>query len=103
MHTADVTCTLELILEASGCASAIVLDKTCVLSDNRPSDVAGEFASYLADKKMRRFGGAPSHPHTQGKTERWHQTLKNCILLENYYLPGDLEAQVDAFDEHYNH
>ena len=35
--------------------------------------------------------------------ERWHQTLKNRVLLENYYLPGDLEAQVDAFVEHYNH
>ena len=30
---------------------------------------------------------------TQGKIERWHQTLKNRILLENYYLPGDLQAQ----------
>ena len=34
---------------------------------------------------------------------RWHQTLKNRILLENYYLPGDLERQIDAFVEHYNH
>ena len=25
------------------------------------------------------------HPQTQGKIERWHQTLKNRILLENYY------------------
>jgi hypothetical protein len=33
---------------------------------------------------------------TQGKIERWHQTLKNRILLENYYLPGDLEAQIEA-------
>jgi hypothetical protein len=32
---------------------------------------------------------------TQGKIERWHQTLKNRILLENYFLPGDLEAQID--------
>jgi transposase InsO family protein len=47
--------------------------------------------------------GAPYHPQTQGKIERWHQTLKNRILLENYYLPGDLEAQVDAFVAHYNH
>ena len=39
---------------------------------------------------------------TQGKIERWHQTLKNRILLENYYLPGDLKAQVDAFVQHYN-
>jgi hypothetical protein len=27
----------------------------------------------------------------------WHQTLKNRILLENYYLPVDLEAQIEAF------
>ncbi len=47
--------------------------------------------------------GAPCHPQTQGKIERWHQTLKNRILLENYYLPGDLEARIDAFVDHYNH
>ena len=40
---------------------------------------------------------------TQGKIERWHQTLKNRILLENYYLPGDLEAEIDAFVADYNH
>ena len=34
---------------------------------------------------------------------RWHQTLKNRILLENYYLPGDLEAQISDFVDHYNH
>src|ERR1700747_739542 len=40
---------------------------------------------------------------TQGKIERWHQTFKNRILLENYYLPGDLEAQIAAFVADYNH
>ena len=45
----------------------------------------------------------PIIPQTQGKIERWHQTLKNRILLENYYLPGDLEAQIGRFVEHYNH
>ena len=43
------------------------------------------------------------HPQTQGKIERWHQTLKNRILLENYYLPGDLEAEIGAFVADYNH
>jgi len=43
------------------------------------------------------------HPQTQGKIERWHQTLKNRILLENYYLPGDLEASIGRFVDHYNH
>ena len=31
------------------------------------------------------------------------QTLKNRILLENYYLPGDLDRQIGAFVEHDNH
>ena len=48
-------------------------------------------------------GGAPFHPQTQGKIERWHQTLKNRVLLENYFLPSDLERQIEAFIEHYNH
>ena len=29
--------------------------------------------------------------------------MKNRILLENYFLPGDLEAQIEAFVDHYNH
>jgi putative transposase len=40
---------------------------------------------------MEHVRGAPHHPQTQGKIERWHQTLKNRILLENYFLPGDLK------------
>src|SRR3546814_19428497 len=52
---------------------------------------------------MGHVRGAPMHPQPQGKIERWHQTLKNRILLENYFLPGDLEAQIEAFVEHYNH
>jgi putative transposase len=45
----------------------------------------------------------PATRRHRGKIERWHQTLKNRILLENYYLPGDLQAQVEAFVQHYNH
>jgi transposase InsO family protein len=52
---------------------------------------------------MGHVRGAPCHPQTQGKIERWHQTLKNRILLENYYLPGDLEAKIGKFVERYNH
>jgi transposase len=43
------------------------------------------------------------HPMTQGKIERWHLSLKSRILLENYYLPGDLERAVAAFVDNYNH
>ncbi len=43
------------------------------------------------------------HPRTQGKIERWHQTLRNRILLENYYLKGALRHQIDALVDHHNH
>ena len=47
--------------------------------------------------------GSHQQPQTQGKIERWHQTLKNRILLENYYLPGDLEQKIGDFVAYYNH
>src|SRR3982751_6515803 len=103
MKAEDVTATLELALAASGCDQAHVRHKPRLLSDNGSSYIAGDLADWLEDRKMTHVRGAPYHPQTQGKIERWHQTLKNRILLENYYLPGDLEVQVEAFVEHYNH
>jgi len=35
--------------------------------------------------------------------ECWHQTLKNFILLENYFLPSDLDTQITAFAGLSNH
>jgi putative transposase len=58
---------------------------------------------WLAARGMEHVRGAPCHPRTQGKIERWHRALKNRIPLENHYLPGELEAQVAAFVEHCNH
>jgi putative transposase len=47
---------------------------------------------------MSHVHGAPYQPQTQGKIGRWHQTLKNRILLEHYFLPGDLEQQIELFE-----
>ena len=103
MRAGDVTDTLELALAASGCDSARVVHKPRLLSDNGASYVAGDLARWLEGKGIAHIHGAPNHPQTQGKIERWHQTLKNRILLENYFLPGQLEAAVGAFVTHYNH
>ena len=103
MRAQDVTDTLELALTASRCDSAMVLHKPKLLSDNGPSYIAAELAEWIDANGMSHVRGAPLHPQTQGKIERWHQTLKNRILLENYFLPGDLERQIEAFVEHYNH
>jgi putative transposase len=103
MKAEDVTDTLNLALAASGCDRATVRQRPRLLSDNGPCYIAGELADWLRDQEMKHTRGAPCHPQTQGKIERWHQTLKNRILLENYFLPGDLEAQIAAFVERYNH
>ncbi|MFV1580805.1 MULTISPECIES: IS3 family transposase, partial [unclassified Phaeobacter] len=103
MKSGDVTDTLDLALQASGCDQATVLHKPRLLSDNGSSYISGELADWLEDRQMDHVRGAPYHPQTQGKIERWHQTLKNRILLENYYLPGDLRQQIDAFVDHHNH
>src|ERR1700683_4738244 len=103
MKAEDVTDTLELALQASGMDQATVMHRPRLLSDNGSSYVSGDLAKWLDRQDMRHTRGAPYHPMTQGKIERWHQTLKNRILLENYYLPGDLEAQINAFVAYYNH
>ena len=103
MRAEDVTDTLDLALQASGCDQVHVVHKPRLLSDNGSSYVSGDLAEWLQDKGMKHSRGAPYHPQTQGKIERWHQTLKNRILLENYFLPGDLEAQIDTFIGYYNH
>ena len=52
---------------------------------------------------MTHIRGKPYHPQTQGKIERWHRSLKNQILLENYYFPGELDERIRQFVDYYNH
>src|SRR5437016_11457354 len=103
MKAEDVTATLEMALDAAGLDKARVLHRPRLLSDNGSSYISSDLAKWLNSQNMGHVRGAPYHPMTQGKIERWHQTLKNRILLENYYLPGDLEAQIAAFVADYNH
>jgi transposase InsO family protein len=102
MKAQDVTDTLDLALAKSGLDQVNVGHRPRLLSDNGASYISGDLAEWLDDKKIEHIRGAPYHPQTQGKIERWHQTLKNRILLNNYYLPRELEEQISAFIENYN-
>lgn len=103
MKYTDVTQTVQQALEHTGLEKARGKKRPRLLSDNGGAYVSTDLAKWLHDKGMTQVHGAPMHPQTQGKIERWHQTLKNKILLENYYMKGDLEAQIAAFIDHYNH
>ncbi len=99
----DITETLDLALQRAGLIKLDLKHRPRLLSDNGPSYVAKDLADWLEGQGMSHTRGAPYHPQTQGKIERWHLSLKSRILLEHYYLPGDLERAVATFVDHYNH
>jgi putative transposase len=103
MKAEDVVATLDLALRASGLDQAKVVHRPRLLSDNGSSYISTDLATWLDGQDIDHVRGAPYHPMTQGKIERWHQTLKNRILLDNYYLPGDLETEIGSFVADYNH
>jgi putative transposase len=103
MKADDVTATLALALAASELDRATVVHQPRLLTDNGASYIATDLAQWLDGQGMEHVRGAPYHPQIQGKIERWHQTLKNRILLESYYLPGDLEREIETFIAYYNH
>jgi len=103
MAASDVSDTLDDALSFTGLDQVKVKHKPRLLSDNGPSYIASDLADYLDDKGMDHTRGRSYHPQTQGKIERWHRSLKNQILLENYYLPGDLEQRIGEFVDYYNH
>ena len=51
---------------------------------------------------MKHIHGRPMHPQTQGKIERWHQTMKNTVKLHNYESVSALEAEISSFVDYYN-
>jgi putative transposase len=102
MTATDVSDTLQMALKASGLTRANVRHRPRLLSDNGPSYVSADLGKWLEQNGMAHSRGRPYHPMTQGKIERWHRSMKNQILLENYYLPGELEARIADFVAYYN-
>lgn len=102
MTALDVTQTLDMALANSGQRKATVRHKPRLLSDNGPAYLSGELKDYLSHRGLTHTRGAPYHPQTQGKIERWHRSMKNVVKLEHYYLPGQLEAALKEFVDYYN-
>jgi putative transposase len=102
MTATDVSDTLAMALRNSGLERVRVRHRPRLLSDNGPSYLSAQLGSWLAEHGMTHTRGKPYHPMTQGKIERYHRSMKNQILLENYYLPGQLEQRLAEFVDYYN-
>jgi transposase InsO family protein len=92
----------ETMQEAVGKRKIKKKDAPRLLSDNGPCFIAKEFNEYLGKEGIDHITGAPNHPQTQGKIERYHRTMKNVIKLEHYYFPEELERKIEEFVEYYN-
>ena len=103
MGASDVSDTLDDALQFTGLDTVKVKHKPRLLSDNGPSYISGDLATYLEEHNMQHTRGRPYHPQTQGKIERWHRSMKNQVSLENYYAPGELKLRIGEFVEYYNH
>ncbi|MCH7615325.1 MAG: transposase [Nitrospinae bacterium] len=99
MSARDVTATLKAALNTAGLAKK---QRPKLPSANGPCYVSSELQDWLKEHGLSHTRGKPYHPMTQGKIERWHRSLKNRILRENYYVPGALERQIDEFVIHDN-
>jgi transposase-like protein len=102
MNTEDVKEVLDMALTATGASNVKLQLKPRLLTDNGSCYVSEDLRNYLNSKGIEHTRGAPFHPQTQGKIERYHRSMKNVILLDNYYLPGELELEIGKFIDYYN-
>jgi putative transposase len=102
MGATDVMETLDEALAITGVDQVKVKHRPRLLSDNGPAYLSGELREYLGERKMTHTRGAPYHPQTQGKIERWHRTMKNVVKLEHYYFPQELKGALREFVAYYN-
>jgi transposase InsO family protein len=102
MSAEDVMETLDMAREKTGIDRVQVRHRPRLLSDNGPCYLSRDLKEYLEERDMIHIRGARYHPQTQGKIERYHRSLKNVVNLQHYYLPGELEREIEHFVDHYN-
>ncbi len=97
MGASDVTETLDESIAITGVDQVKVKHRPRLLSDNGPAYLSGELREYLGERGVGHTPGAPYHPQTQGKIERYHRTMKNVVKLRHYYYPEELNAALKNF------
>jgi len=90
-------------VDLTGMTDVQVEDRTRLLSDNGSGYVSRLFREYLQLVGIRHVLAAPYHPQTNGKLERYHQTLKRDVNQLPYDVPRELEVAIGKFVDFYNY
>jgi transposase InsO family protein len=98
----DVVATFLAAGDEHGWPAATLTDNAAVYTSRFTGGRNG-FEYLLAYLGIRQKNGAPGHPQTQGKVERFHQTLKRWLGQQPAARTlAELQAQLDAFRLEYN-
>lgn len=78
--------------------------KPRVISDNGPQFIARDFKQFIRLCQMQHVRTSPYYPQSNGKLERWHQTLKQeCIRPGTPLSLADARRIVAVFINQYNY
>jgi transposase InsO family protein len=89
-------------IQAHGVPQRLLSDNGAALNPSRRG-VLGQLVAYLRSLGVEPITGKPYKPTTQGKNERFHQTLFRYLDKQPLAdILEQLQAQVDAFDLIYN-
>ena len=94
---------VQAAVEATGMTEVPVENRTKLLSDNGSGYVSRAFRDYLHLVGIGHILAAPYHPQTNGKVERYQQSLKREVNQLPYELPGHLEKAIADFVDYYNY
>jgi len=97
---------IEVVQEAVdtiGMTDVPVENRTRLLSDNGSGYVSRAFRDYLNLVGIGHILAAPYHPQTNGKVERYQQSLKREVNQLPYELPSQLEQAIANFVDYYNY
>ena len=74
-----------------------------IISDNGPQFISRDFKEFIRISGMTHVRTSPYYPQSNGKIERWHQSLKReCIRPGSPLCLDDARRIVARYVEHYN-
>ena len=103
MTASSISDVVEQAVAFSGMRQVPIEDRTKLLSDHGSGYLARAFEEYLRMLEIRHIYCAPHHPQTNGKIERFHETLRARMNLLVYTSPDELRRTMQDFIEYYNH
>lgn len=102
MKMESISEVVEQAIEWTGMKPVPVKLRARLVSDNGPSYVADAFEEYLRMHKLWHIRCSPHHPQTNGKLERFHETLRARVNLLVWTSPEELRTAIAEFIEFYN-